>query len=230
MPDHANVYQNEADKYDQLISRQPDLIDQIKQVTSIDNKDIVDLGAGSGRLTLQLAPYAKSIIALDASASMLKINEEKLLRKGYTNWHTVVSDHRHLPLEDNIADLVVSGWSICYVASSNVEGWEENLEKVITEIKRILRPGGTIIILETMGTGTEKPDPPDFLKGYYKLLEQKYGFNHYWFRLDYSFDNNKEAETLSRFFFGDELADRVMKQNLVQVPECAGIWWLQVEG
>ncbi|MBO8170823.1 MAG: class I SAM-dependent methyltransferase [Bacillaceae bacterium] len=227
MPDHTRVYQNETDRYDQLISRQPDVIDRIRQIIRVDNLDIVDLGAGSGRLTVQLAPYAKSITAVDASRAMLQINEQKLKQLGIINWRTAVADHRELPLETNSADLLVSGWSICYVASSNVEGWEHNIEQVISEIKRVLRPGGTVIIFETVGTGTETPDPPDFLKGYYGLLEQKYGFHHTWFRLDYTFNSMNEAEDLTRFFFGDELADRVIEENLIRVPECAGMWWLK---
>ncbi|RAP21073.1 hypothetical protein C2W64_03656 [Brevibacillus laterosporus] len=33
----------------------------------------------------------------------------------------------------------------------------------MSEIKRVLRPGGTAIIFETMGTGYETPHPPAFL-------------------------------------------------------------------
>jgi hypothetical protein len=30
---------------------------------------------------------------------------------------------------------------------------------------------------------------------------------------------------LTRFFFGDALADRVRRENLVSLPESTGIWW-----
>ena len=36
------------------------------------------------------------------------------------------------------------------------------------------------------------------------------------------------AEDLTRFFFGDALADRVAREGLVILPECTGIWWLTV--
>ena len=74
---------------------------------------------------------------------------------------------------------------------------------------------------------TEIPNPPSFLRGYYKTLVEEYGFNHKWIRTDYNFENVKEAEELIRFFFGEELAQRVRDNNLVCLPECAGIWWLQ---
>lgn len=38
----------------------------------------------------------------------------------------------------------------------------------------------------------------------------------------------EEVEKLTRFFFGDELSDRVVKESLIQLPECAGIWWLTI--
>ena len=33
------------------------------------------------------------------------------------------------------------------------------------------------------------------------------------------------AEQLTRFFFGDEMADEVVRQNWVVLPECTGVWW-----
>jgi hypothetical protein len=56
----------------------------------------------------------------------------------------------------------------------------------------------------------------------------EYNFSHTSIRTDYKFKSVEEAEELTRFFFGDELADRVEKQKLVVVPECTGIWWLRV--
>lgn len=164
MPDHTSIYLNEAEKYHLLISKQPKLAEVIAEIREFEGLDIVDMGAGSGRLTTVLAPYAKSIIALDASPAMLEETAEKLTQAGLTNWKTEVADHRKLPLEDQSADLIVAGWTICYLTSTNVPDWKQNLNDVISEIKRVLKPNGTIIIFETMGTGYETPNPPDFLK------------------------------------------------------------------
>lgn len=95
----------------------------------------------------------------------------------------------------------------------------------MTETARVLKPGGTMVIFETMGTGTEKPEPPDFLRNYYILLEKEYHFAHTLARLDYDFAHIDEAEQLTRFFFGDVLADQVKERNQVHLPEWAGVWW-----
>ncbi|RCW43111.1 class I SAM-dependent methyltransferase [Paenibacillus prosopidis] len=228
MPDHSAIYEKEADRYHQLISKQPDLMECIDELRPISGLEVVDLGAGSGRLTAVLAAKAKSVIALDASDAMLQLTARRLSQAGHTNWTTHVADHRKLPLEDNSADLVVSGWSICYLGSDDIPGWEQNIKEVMREIKRVLRANGTVIIFETMGTGFETPTPPDFLKPYYAALEQEYGFSYKWIRTDYQFDSVEQGEQLTRFFFSDDLADKVAEQKLIHLPECAGVWWLQL--
>jgi hypothetical protein len=96
-------------------------------------------------------------------------------------------------------------------------------------MKRVLRPGGAIIILETLGTGRETPQPPaPALAAYYDWLENEHGFNHTWIRTDYRFASVDEAEALTRFFFGDNLAGRIRRDNLTILPECTGIWWRTV--
>ncbi|WP_232698495.1 class I SAM-dependent methyltransferase [Brevibacillus daliensis] len=228
MTDHARIYQDQAEKYQLLISKQPGLVGVMEEIRTCKGLDIVDIGAGTGRLTTVLAPQAKSITVLDASEAMLQVTASRLIEAGHTNWSTRVADHRKLPLEDNSADLIVAGWTICYLASSNVPNWKENMYDVIAEMKRVLRPNGSIIIFETMGTGTEFPDPPEFLKAYYTWLVEEAGFSHKWIRLDYEFDNTPQAEELTRFFFCDEVANKVREQNLIRLPECAGIWWLHL--
>ncbi|TVY10788.1 class I SAM-dependent methyltransferase [Paenibacillus cremeus] len=227
MPDHTRIYEHEAHTYQQLISKQPSLAPIIEELCPYQGLDIIDLGAGTGRLTTVLAPEVRSIIALDASVAMLEVTAQRLQKAGLSGWSTIAADHRKLPLADGSADLIVSGWSICYLASSDLQDWRQNLTDVMSEIERVIRPNGTVIILETMGTGVETPEPPSFLKAYYAALEEDYGFSHRWIRMDYRFDDAAQTEALTRFFFGDALADRVAEQQLVQVPECAGIWWKQ---
>lgn len=227
MPDHTNVYKKQTELYDQMISKQPSLLKVIEELTPINQLDVIDMGAGSGRLTDILAPHVKSIVALDSSAEMLNIIDGKLKDHLSLSYATQVADHRKIPAGNESADLVVAGWTICYLGSSNVENNVHNIKMVMSEIMRVLRSKGTVIIFETMGTGFETPNPPDFLKQYYSLLENEYGFSHKWIRTDYQFDSVQQADELTRFFFGDKLADKVVKENLTTLPECAGVWWLQ---
>ena len=60
---------------------------------------------------------------------------------------------------------------------------------------------------------------------YAEQWEREHGLQHRWIRTDYQFESVKEAETMTRFFFGDELADRIVAEQLSILPECTGIWW-----
>jgi ubiquinone/menaquinone biosynthesis C-methylase UbiE len=223
------IYDKQAEAYEAMVSRQPDLSDIIHGIRPYEGLDVLDLGAGSGRLSMLLARDARSMICTDISEPMLDILDDKLYEVyDSRNWTTVVADHRSLPVDSSSVDLIVSGWSISYLADSSHEEWRENLELVMTELQRVLRPGGTILIMETMGTGSETPNPPDFLTGYYAQLEHRYGFSHQWIRTDYVFDTVEEALQNTGFFFGEELTDKIHANQWSTVPECAGIWWKHV--
>jgi len=224
------IYQTDADRYQALVScedHQGNIIKALEEIVSPDNLDILDLGAGTGRLTMMLAPHAKSIWAFDASAEMLRVCRERLLASGLSNWEVDVVDHRQLPVESRSADLVVSGWSVAYLYVWHPGTWRDELEKWLGEMKRVLRRGSFIVLFESLGTGNESPIKLDHLKEYYPWLGAA-GFQNKWIRTDYKFESVDVAEDLSRFFFGDELADKVREKKWVVLPECTGVWWLRV--
>lgn len=51
----------------------------LSELTQVSNKTILDFGCGTGILSQQLAPMAKSIVALDSSEAMIEVLEEKNL-------------------------------------------------------------------------------------------------------------------------------------------------------
>jgi ubiquinone/menaquinone biosynthesis C-methylase UbiE len=124
------------------------------------------------------------------------------------------------------ADFAIEGWSFAHATGWYPERWQAEISKAIEEMFRVLKPGGTAVIIETMGTGSEAPAPPnERLAAYYYWLENDLGFLYTWIRTDYKFDSVTQADELTRFFFGDELADRIVREGLIILPECTGIWW-----
>ena len=120
------IYQSEGDRYEALVSRedyQGNILRAIDEIINVDGLDILDLGAGTGRLIMLLAPHAGSIRAFDTSAEMLRVCRERLAASGLSNWKVEVADHRQLPLPDHSADLAVSGWSVSYLAVWNQDKW-----------------------------------------------------------------------------------------------------------
>lgn len=227
MTDYAAIYANQADQYEALIARedyQHALLPAIKAITPLAGIDVAELGAGTGRLTRLLAPEVRSISAFDRSPAMLARARRELALLPVENWQLGVADHRHIPLPAASADLVIAGWTICYAALWSEHNWRSDLDQVFGEIARILRPNGKIIIIETQGTGYTSPNPPSELADYFAYLEE-HAFQQAWIRTDYQFQNLVEAVELTRFFFGDALADQLQEQQSCILPECTGIWW-----
>lgn len=224
------IYQSEGDRYEALISREDyrgNIPRAIDEILNVDGLNILDLGAGTGRLTLMLAPRAKSMRAFDASAEMLRVCRERLLKTGLSNWQVDVADHRQLPITEHSADLVVSGWSVAYLVVWHPESWRDELARWMDEMKRVLKPGGHIILLESLGTGNESPIQLEHLKDYYPWLDEA-GFQSRWIRTDYQFESLDEAADLAGFFFGEEMANQVRASGSAVLPECTGVWWMKV--
>jgi len=224
------IYQNDGDRYEAFVARedyQGNIEKALDEIVKVDGLDVLDLGAGTGRLAVMLAARTKSMRAFDTSEEMLRVCREKLEAKGLTNWQVDVADHRQLPVEDHSADLVVSGWSVAYLYVWHPETWRAELEKWLDEMKRILRPGSFIVLFESLTTGSETPVKLAHLKDYYPWLDEA-GFQNKWIRTDYKFESVDEAEELARFFFGDELGEKVRQNHWAILPECTGVYWKQI--
>jgi len=227
MPTEKEVYAAHADQYERLILREdyenniPTAVREIKDFSGI---DVVALGAGPGRLTRFLVREAKSAVASDISLHMLSTARGLLPTGEYPNLTICAADMRQTPLPDNCADLVIAGWSFCYLAVWGETAWQETLEPGLSEVERLLRPGGAVVLLENYGTGFEEPQPPVHLGPYFNFLKQE-GFQDSWIRTDYKFRDLDEALELSDFFFGGELSAKVKENAWEILPECTGILW-----
>ena len=227
MPDNKTVYAQHGNEYEALIARedhQGNILAALQNITSLENRSVLDIGTGTGRLAGMLATLAARVYAFDIAPDMLRICREKLTESGLLNWEVNIADHRQLPVDNHSADLVVSGWSVSYLAIWNPESWRGELEKWLDEMKRVLKRGSFIVLFESLGTGNESPIKLDHLKNFYPWLDEA-GFQNKWIRTDYQFESLDEAEYLARFFFGDELGDKVRRNNWIILPECTGVWW-----
>ncbi len=224
MPTEKEVYEKHADLYDRLIRREDvdgNLLRALDSICPPDGLDVIDLGAGTGRLARMLAPCARTLRAFDASGHMLRAASESLRAMGLKNWQAQVADHRQLPAADSSADLVVSGWSFSYLS---VWGDRSQLEAGWREVERVLRPGGTVILVESLGTGNPTPIRLDHLSDYYAWLGEK-GFTSTTISTDYQFESEYEARELVKFFFGEDMARDIGSLFSTRLPEFTGLWW-----
>jgi ubiquinone/menaquinone biosynthesis C-methylase UbiE len=104
---------------------------------------VLDLGAGTGLLTLALAPHVASVTALDISAAMLDRLDAHAASEGLSNVELVAADMRSLPFDDEIFDLVVSNDAFHHLD-------DPAKQLAASEARRVLRPGGRLVLCDMM--------------------------------------------------------------------------------
>ena len=147
---------------------------------------------------------------------------------GHASLHR--ADGAALPIRRVVADLAIAGWVFGHLRHWLPDGWRDAIGRAVSELERTLRPGGTAVVIETLGTGASEPAPPNgALAEYYAWLEDERGYTREVVRTDYRFPSPEEAARVTGFFFGEAFAARVLEERWTTVPECTGVWWRRVE-
>ena len=228
MPELKEIYRSFADRYQALVGREDhegNLLPAILGVDSLAGKCVIELGAGTGRVSCLIAPIAHRLVAADISHHMLLLGKRRLEEQQLFHCHYTLESHRWLPFADASADVIIAGWSFCYAAIDAGEAWQPALEEALSEVKRVLRPDGRLILIESLGTGFTSPNRPDVLADYLAYLDT-HGFKSTWVRTDFCFVDTAEAKDLISFFFGKDPLPMWETGSGVIVPECTGLWWI----
>lgn len=103
---------------------------------------VLDIATGTGDLAIALAKTGASrIVGLDISQGMLDIGKKKVIEKALSGRITmVVGDSEDLPFGDASFDAITVAFGVRNF---------EDLEKGLSEILRVLKPGGILVVLET---------------------------------------------------------------------------------
>lgn len=102
---------------------------------------VLEVGVGTG-VNLPLYPPTATVVALDASAPMLR---RALRRPARARVRAVQADLHHLPFRDGAFDAVTGSLVFCSVADP---------QRALLEVHRTLRSGGRLVLLEhTRGYG-----------------------------------------------------------------------------
>ena len=115
----------------------------IEQAEPTADDCVVDLGAGTGLVSLTIAPRVNEVAAVDISARMLERLDATAAADGVSNVRTLEADLRVLPLEDEWATLVVSNYAFHHLDDAGKE-------LALSEARRVLRPGGRLVVCDMM--------------------------------------------------------------------------------
>tara|TARA_R110001632_G_scaffold179993_1_gene299944 strand:- start:16769 stop:17497 length:729 start_codon:yes stop_codon:yes gene_type:complete len=126
----------------------------VKIVSKNNPQQILDIATGTGDLALMMSQLNPTkIVGLDISEGMLEVGKQKISKANLSDKiEMVVGDSENMPFDDNTFDAITVSFGVRNFA---------NLDKGLTEIRRVLKPNGTFVILET-----SNPTKFPFKQGY----------------------------------------------------------------
>jgi ubiquinone/menaquinone biosynthesis C-methylase UbiE len=223
--DFHDVYDHGAEGYDALVRAEDvdgNLLPAVEAIMPLAGRRVVEVGAGTGRVTRLLARSGAEVVATEPAGDMVRVGAAAIVDERV---HWCRASAAALPLADEVADAAVAGWVLAHQREWEPTRWQETVSGFLHEMHRVVRPGGTTVLIETLGTGFTEPTPTPELAGYYDWLQATHGFRRTWIRTDYQFDSVDGAARVTGAFFGPEFAATVRANGWTRVPECTGIWW-----
>lgn len=109
----------------------------------IKDAEVLDIGAGTGRLALELSNRGAKVTALDVSENMLAVLKRKDAGRKIV---TAIGDAEDLPLDDAHFDIVIATFLIVHL---------KNPTRFFDEVYRVLKDGGIFLV-----TNINQKDPP----------------------------------------------------------------------
>jgi ubiquinone/menaquinone biosynthesis C-methylase UbiE len=149
------------------------VIDKVVELASVtSDEQVVDLGCGSGQVTLEVARKARSVLAVDISPGMIERLQQRCLDEGLSNVETLISALETLDLANESVDVIVSNYVMHHLSDSGKK-------KVVELCYRALRPGGRLVIGDMMFGRGMRPEDRKVIAGKVSLLAKK-GLGGYW--------------------------------------------------
>ncbi len=169
----ANMFDNIAFRYDFLNRFLSAGIDirwrkkAIKQLAQLQPKRLLDVATGTGDFAIASYKILKpdNITGIDISNGMLKLGEKKINDLHLSKKISLIKgDSEAILFDDNSFDAVTVAFGVRNF---------ENLEKGLSEIYRVLKPGGRLVVLEFSRPST--PIIKQFYNFYLKYITPKIG-------------------------------------------------------
>ncbi len=190
------LYRLEPDLYDRLVTAER-LHPQVVSWLPKDLDQIAEVGAGSGRLTMDLIERARHIVAVEPARPLRRMLRCKLAAADHGDRVRVLSGFfDELPIPDDFADLVVA-------CSAFTPAPEHGGETGLAEMERVCRPAGCVAIIW--------PNHLDWLAAR--------GYRHVSFPgpMALEFCSHREAVELAQIFYPDA-CDEVRRRGSATVP------------
>ena len=221
---YEEIYRRHAGRYDELVAHEDyrgRLGATLDEIAVWEGASVVEAGIGTGRVTAHYVERVGEAALFDRSAHMLAF-----ARRRFAGYPVSFAQAEHLDIRGVRGDIFIEGWAFGHHIVSNAARLRSAARELEGVVRRAVRSGGTAIIIETLGTNTEKirvPHPA--LAGWYRMLEGEFGYTRRAIRTDYKFASAREAARIMGFFFGPAMEKRIERKRATIIPEWTGVWW-----
>lgn len=159
----------------------------VEIVSNTNPETVLDIATGTGDLAINLTKTsAKKIVGLDISDGMLEVGRKKIDKLQLNNRiEMVLADSEEMPFENDSFDAITVAFGVRNF---------EHLEKGLGEIYRVLKPGGTFVVLET-SVPTKTP-----------------------YKQGYQFYSTKILPTIGSVFSKDKVAYKYLSDSAAEFP------------
>lgn len=123
------------------------LLDKI--LAQYPHAQLLDVGTGGGHVSYLAALHVAGVTAYDMSEDMLRAVEKTAGERGLDNIVTKQGTAELLPFEDATFDVVTSRYSAHH--------WHD-VGEALREIRRVLKPGGLLVLMDTASPGDRLRD------------------------------------------------------------------------
>ena len=101
----------------------------------------LDLACGPGIVAEVIAPRVREVVGLDVTPEMIRLAHDRLEKAQLTNAYFSVASVEALPFKENEFDQVITRLSLHHF---------HDVAAVLSEVRRVLRPGGDLIIADVV--------------------------------------------------------------------------------
>jgi ArsR family transcriptional regulator len=101
--------------------------------------DVADIGCGDGYLTVEIAAWARTVVAIDRSDDVLERARGLAARRRVTNVEWKKGDLARLPLRENSIDVALLSQSLRHASEP---------ERAVADAVRVVRPEGRLLVIE----------------------------------------------------------------------------------
>lgn len=137
MSDSWDDYADGWDSNSDVIEYSKKAFDSLSKFTSLEGLNVLDFGCGTGQLTEKIARVASSVVAIDSSSKMIEV----LKNKNIHNVNSLSCEISRNSINNN--PIFEAGFDL--IVASSVCAFVPDYEKTLSDLKLILKEGGTFI-------------------------------------------------------------------------------------